>query len=343
MRIARKIAALAALLIAAVTAACSDSGNSEILGRWVITDVQDKVYTDNYFQQRIREQAVSANFPKGAVIEFMKKGLAHANGISIEYDFPERGKLRMRTGDGAPDTMVDYVINGDRMEWDYGDVIVTFERDSGGSGQKSEPVEGAGGQTDETIGDAGGQTGEPAGDGGDTRGESADGGGTAQTYEPLPADYRTLALDAFVQMQGTWRGYTDNERQQIEITIHELNLNDGMGVDGDGQNLLTALKNFVATVTLSANGNVPADDNYKPADAVFVTTGNLYFFRKSGDDDYTVKVMTSTWKDWKKRDNNADLEKFSLSFEVPAGRPNGPAEGIINPGGGTLTGMTKVQ
>ena len=321
----KKIAVLILLLAATVIAACSKSGNNEILGRWVIVEVRDKVQTSNYFQQRIREQSVKVNFPIGSAIEFMKKGLAHANGISIEYDFPEKGKLRMRTGNGAPDTMVDYVINGDRMEWDYGEVIVTFARE-GGAGRK--------GSSDKDAGDG-------------NQAENPDGGGSAEFYEPLPDDYKKLAAEVFAKLPGTWVGYAFDNRQRIEVTIPDLNLSGAVGALGDymdGRFIpQIAITDITATVSLKPNGDIPADESFTPADAVLEIKGNLSLYRKSGDDDYTAQVFLSDERNWIKKDERAELDRFSLDFEVKAGQPEGPGEGTVYPWKEALTGMTKVE
>jgi len=315
----RKIAVMVVLLAASVIAACSDSGNDEILGRWVIVEAQDKVQTNNYFQQRIREQSVRTNFPFGSAIEFMKKGLAHANGISIEYDFPEKGKLRMRTGNG-PDTMVDYTIDGDRMQWDYGDVIVTFEREGGRSAR-----------TDEPVADDGGNRGEVSG------------GGPSGSYEPLPDDYYGVAMEAFRKIPGTWTGYAFNGSQKIELTIHEVDESKGVSAVGDGHGLKRAFTHVPATVKLAANENARADDLHTPADAVFETTAKILLVKKTGDDDFTTIVETLNDKKWTRKDERVDLEDFALSFEVRADAPEGPVDGTILPGGDALTGMTKVR
>lgn len=315
----KKIAVAVVLLVASVIAACSKSGNDKIVGRWVIVEVQDKVQTNNYFQQRIREHSVSVNFPIGSTIEFMKKGLAHANGISIEYDFPEKGKLRMRAGNG-PDTMVDYVIDGDRMQWDYGEVIVTFEREGGRSAR-----------TDESVADEDGK-----------RGEVSAGGGSSGPYEPLPDNYYELALEAFSKMPGTWTGYAFNESQKIELTIHELE-STGVTGGGQGQGITSAHKSVPATIKLAANENARADDSRIPADAVIETRVVLFFVKKTGDDDFTIIVQSMADKNSIKGDDRADLEDFALTFEVKADKPEGPVDGKILSGGDALTGMTKVR
>lgn len=322
----RKIAVLIMLLAATVFSSCSKSGNNDILGRWVIVEVQDKVQTGNYFQQRIREQSVKANFPIGSAIEFMKKGLAHANGISIEYDFPEKGKLRMHSANGAPDTMVDYVIDGDRMQWDYGDVVVTFER------------EGSGGLN--------GSSGKDAGDG--NRAENPDDGGSAASLEVLPPNYRSLASEVFAKVQGTWVGHAFDDRQRVELTIHNMRPPVGVGFkDSDMQNATLVESRITATVALKPNGDIPADESFTPADAVMEITGYLFLYRMSGDDDYTVWVEVNDEKKWIKKDERAelgvDLDQFSLSFGVKAGQPEGPGEGTIHPWNEALTGMTRVE
>lgn len=116
-------------LFIVIAAACSNSLNSKIVGSWHITDVEDKKTQTTYFTEKIREHRLNRHFPKGTVIEFMKDGLVQAAGQRTNYDFPAKGKLRLISEDVNGDEFtVDLTIEEDQMVWDYGDVVVTFER-----------------------------------------------------------------------------------------------------------------------------------------------------------------------------------------------------------------------
>lgn len=128
----RKISALFIVaMLVIVSAACSGSSNPDIVGRWAIVEVDDSAMSSQPIPENIRKRALSTLYPKGAIVEFMDNGLAHAfsSGNSTEYDFPDKGKLRLKNGNGpGVDLMVGLSIKGDRMEWDFGEFVVIFER-----------------------------------------------------------------------------------------------------------------------------------------------------------------------------------------------------------------------
>lgn len=185
--------------------------------------------------------------------------------------------------------------------------------------------------------------------------ENPDGGGWDDVYEQLPADYETLASELFAKLSGTWVGFAFDNRQRIEVTIPEQDFSGRIAALGDmaGVNFIPRIVNtdITVTVSLKPNGNIPADESFAPMDAVLEIKAIPRLYRKSGDDDYTVRVVTiSAEKNWIKKDKSVDrdpfpfddLDHFSFEFEVKAGQPEGPGEGILYPWNEALTGMTKV-